>query len=161
MMLQSQRDVKTFLTNNLEAGLVHIENLYSLTADRWKFLDIYLAPAQQYPSISILANSTGEQQIGAGNRANNGLVRRFNNIQVSVWHRGNRSSTRKIEDNVVMYMDAFEYIFENDANMSLRTYQFVRITGTDYTELFPESIKNAQSLLLKGAVLSIELRPNY
>lgn len=162
MMLQSQQDVLAFLEANLETALLYVENIYGITLDRWKFMETCINQGKQYPSISILAQSTGEVSIGPGN--SNGAIgsRRYDNINIVVWHRGNKTASRKIEDNVTAYMDALDYLFENNANMDLpRKYQLIRATGTDYTDLLTESVSNAQSTLLKGAVFTIEIRPNY
>lgn len=161
MMLQSQQNVKTFLTAELEASLVYVEGIYGIDVDRLKFMDIYQSPGQQFPSLSILPGSTSEFQLpGPGNSAS--FIRRFDNINIVVWHRGNRADSRSIEDNVTAYMDALDYLYNNKADMDMpRQYQFVRITGTDYTDLFSDPISKTTTRLLKGAVFSIELRPNY
>ena len=162
-MLKTLRAVKSFLESDLETALIHVEDLFSLEADRWKFLDTYQNNNQQYPSISVLANTQGEQVINAGNSNVPGftLARRFENVNIIVWHRGNRATSRRIEDNVMLYMDALDHLFENEANLNdERNYRWVRITGTDYTDLFPEDIKQTQNILLKGAVFSLEVRPN-
>lgn len=162
MMLQVQQDVLGFLESNLESGLLYVEGVYGITVDRWKFMDTYINQGKQYPSISVLPENTGEVLVGAGN--SNGVIgtRRYDNVSIVVWHRGNKTASRRIEDNVTAYMDALNYIFENDANISLpRKYQLIRATGTDYTDLFTESVSNTQTTLLKGAVFTIEIRPNY
>ncbi|RKZ08425.1 hypothetical protein DRQ25_09140 [Candidatus Fermentibacteria bacterium] len=164
MIYGTLQDVKAFLISDFESALAHVEGIYGLTADRWQFMDTYQSNGQQFPSVSILANNqTAFIFPTPGNSNNPGfkINRRFDNVQIIVWHRGNRATSRRIEDNVMMYMDAFDYLFTNEANLNdERKYRHVRITGTDFTDLFPEDIRQTQGALIKGAVFSIEVRPN-
>ncbi len=159
-MIESLKDIKTFLTDNLEAGIAHIETENSITIERWRFLDTYQADNEQFPSVSILPDNTGEQLPGAGNRGSNGIIQRYDNINIIVWDRGNRTNTRKIEDNVIGYMEALNYLFMNNADMD-GEYMLLKITGTSYTDLFPDPARQTMNSLLKGGVFALEVRPKY
>ena len=160
-MIQVLKDIETFLKANLQAYLDTIATEQSITVDSWKELGIYRQRGQQYPSVSIEPTSTGDLEFVPGNGGVGSMVRRIDNITIVVWHRGNRTTTRIIEENAVAYMDALERLFTEKADMENRAYQLVLIKDTAYTDLFPDTAGQTANVLLKGAAFTIEVRPNY
>ena len=160
-MIRTQRDILAFLESELQAYLDAIATEFSIDIDTWKEIGIGRQRGKQYPSVGIEANTTGEQIIIPGNAGPSVMVRRFDNVNIVVWHRGNNNATRKIEENVTGYMDALSNLFSDKADMDSRSYLMIKITGTEYTDLFPDPASKSQTILLKGAVFTIEVRPNY
>ena len=113
---------------------------------------------RQFPSLSILPRATEPAPPSAGNRPFFGNPsHRDELVIIQVWARGNFTSTKVVENNVMGYMDSLDKLFKSDYEIA--GIKGIDLMDTSYTELFPDPLAEGQ-LLLKGATLLIRVRYN-
>jgi hypothetical protein len=160
-IIDTLNDIQSFLESNLIDYLTEVESNYSITIDHPKELGKGRQRGQQFPSIGIEAQSSGSTDIIPGNAGVSSFPRRIHFVNLVIWHRGNDTQTRNIEENVLGYTVALERLFTEKADLDNEgRYQLVLITSTGYTDLIAEPVSKTSILLLKGATFSLEIRPN-
>ncbi len=158
-MYYTMNTVLNFITNNLADAVAEVESRNSITIEDYKVLQLHTPLGHQYPSIHINPISVDEVQDLGGNGSFYGNPsKRDKVLAIRVWDRGNKTSTDKVETNVIGYMDALEELFKSDYTLS--NIKGIDILDTTYTDLFPDLASQNPNFLLKGATLQIRVRYN-